>query len=267
MNEWWALFYGFIQGITEFLPISSSGHLALIPKFFPLEDPGVVFDLVMHFGTAFAVMAYFRKDIKTLLKEGIRLIVTRDFKNEGIFFQNFLLSTIISFICIILFKDLAFAYGRTTFMIGFNLMFFGVLLYISDKTKGKDIDLVHEKDFKRAIIIGLSQSFAIFPGVSRSGITLTAARFSHLSRVEASRFSFLLSLPIILASVVYKLPAIIKGEAVQVELSIILIGIVVSFLVGIMSIHLFLKLIAKTGLWIFMVYRLILGIIIFLVVY
>lgn len=259
MNEIWAFIYGAIQGITEFLTISSSGHLALIPKFFPLEDPGVIFDLVMHVGTAFAVMVYFKKDIISLVKEGIEILVKKDIKETGFFFQNFVFATIVSFVSIILIKDLAFAYGRTSLFIAINLMVFGVLMYLSDRTKSQDVDLVRKKDFKRAFVIGLAQSFAVFPGVSRSGITLTAARFSKLSRIEASRFSFLLSLPIILASVVYKLPEIIKGDAIAVDFGVITVGIIVSFVVGILSIHFFLKFIAKMGLWVFMIYRIVLG--------
>lgn len=264
MNELWAFIYGLIQGITEFLPISSSGHLALIPKFFPLEDPGVIFDLVMHVGTAFAVIVYFKKDIISLIKEGIDILTKRDIKSTGYFFQNFIFATFISFVSILLIKDLAFEYGRTSMFISINLMAFGVLMFLSDLTKPQDVDLVNKRDFKKAFVIGLAQSFAVFPGVSRSGITLTAARFSKLSRVEASRFSFLLSLPIIMASVVYKLPEIIKGEAISVDFGVILVGILVSFIVGILSIHFFLKFIAKMGLWIFMVYRLILGVAILL---
>ena len=262
MSELWAVFYGCVQGITEFLPISSSGHLALIPKFFTLEDPGVIFDLVMHLGTAVAVILYFRKDVFKLIQEMITLIKTRDFKNEGIFFQNFTFATIISVISILIIKDFALTYGRSSTFIAINLIVFGILMYLGDRTQSSDVDLVTKKDFKRSFLIGFSQSLAIFPGVSRSGITLTAARFSKLSRVDASKFSFLLSLPIILASIAYKAPKIFSGEAISVDISIVLIGTFVSFLVGILSIHLFLKVIAKMGLWVFTVYRIVLGIII-----
>lgn len=264
MNEIWAVVYGVIQGITEFLPISSSGHLALIPKFFTLEDPGVIFDLVMHVGTALAVIIYFNKDIKSMFKEVFSLIKYRNFNTNGFYSQNFIISTVSSVICILVLKDIALEYGRSSVFIGLNLIIFGVLMYISDRTKAKAIDLSNRRDFKRSILIGVAQSLAIFPGVSRSGVTLTASRFSRLSRVEASRFSFLLSLPIILASVAYKAPKIFSGEAIHVDLSIILIGTFVSFIVGILSIHFFLKIIAKMGLWIFTIYRVLLGMIILL---
>jgi undecaprenyl-diphosphatase len=262
MNELWAIFYGIVQGITEFLPISSSGHLALIPKFFTLEDPGVIFDLVMHLGTALAVILYFRKDVSKLFSQLITLIKTRDLKNEGIFFQNFTFATIISVISILIIKDFALTYGRSSTFIAMNLIVFGILMYLSDRTDSENIDLVSKKDFKRSFIIGFCQSLAIFPGVSRSGITLTAARFSKLNRIDASKFSFLLSLPIIMASIAYKAPKIFSGEAISVDLSVVLIGTFVSFIVGILSIHFFLKVIARMGLWVFTVYRIALGIII-----
>jgi undecaprenyl-diphosphatase len=262
MNELWAIFYGIVQGITEFLPISSSGHLALIPKFFPLKDPGVIFDLVMHLGTAVAVILYFRKDVLKLIQEMILLVKTRDFKNEGIFFQNFTFATIISVISILIIKDFALAYGRSSTFIAINLIVFGILMWVGDRTESSNIDLVTKKDFKRSFMIGFSQSLAIFPGVSRSGITLTAARFSKLSRIDASKFSFLLSLPIILASIAYKAPKIFSGEAISVDVSVILLGTFVSFIVGILSIHFFLKVIANMGLWVFSLYRVVLGIII-----
>jgi len=262
VNESWAVIYGLIQGITEFLPISSSGHLALIPSFFELKDPGVIFDLVMHVGTALAVIVYFRKDVLRLLGEFKLIVVKKDIQNTGFFFQNFILATMVSFICILLIKDIALANGRSSTFIAINLIFFGILMFISDLKKDTNVNLVEKRDFKRSILIGFSQSLAIFPGVSRSGITLTASRFSGMDRLQASRFSFLLSLPIIAASVAYKLPAILKGDAITVELSVVLIGVIVSFVVGLVTIHFFLQIIAKMGLWAFMVYRVVLGLII-----
>lgn len=262
MNELWAIFYGVVQGITEFLPISSSGHLALIPKFFDLKDPGVIFDLVMHLGTAVAVILYFRKDVMQLINEFVLLVKTRDFQNDAIFFQNFAFATVISVISILLIKDIALIYGRSSTFIAINLIVFGILMFISDRAKSSNIDLVKTKDFKRSFLIGFCQSLAIFPGVSRSGVTLSAARFSKLSRIDASKFSFLLSLPIILASIAYKAPKIFSGEAIAVDFSVVLIGTFVSFIVGILSIHFFLKVIAKMGLWVFTIYRIALGILI-----
>lgn len=262
MSNLWAIIYGFIQGISEFLPVSSSGHLALLPKFFDVSDPGVIFDLVMHLGTALAVIIYYHKEIKQLILELFEIVKSRSLA-RGFFFQNFALATIVSFILILIIKDFALMYGREGTFIGANLIFFGILMFLSDLKKEDDsISLVENKNYFRAIVIGASQSFAIFPGVSRSGITLTSARFMNLSRLEASRFSFLLSLPIILASVAYKVPEIASGVAINVDLSVILIGVISSFIFGIVTIHCFLKLISKMGLWIFTVYRIIIGLLV-----
>jgi undecaprenyl-diphosphatase len=266
MDLIWAVVYGIIQGLTEFLPISSSGHLALLPKFFEVKDPGVIFDLVMHVGTAFAVIIYFRKDIFALCLEGWYLVRKDPRGHHSPFALNFIVATIASVIMILLLKDFALANARTSTWIAANLIIFGILMWIADLKKDTGVDLVKERNIKRAIIIGVAQSMAIFPGVSRSGVTITAARFLKMERQDASRFSFLMSLPIILASVAYKLPAIFKGEAISESVAVIVTGVLVSFVVGLLTIHFFLKLIAKTGLVYYTVYRVILGIAILLLV-
>ena len=267
MNEWWAVFYGLIQGITEFLPISSSGHLALIPHFFELRDPGVLFDLMMHLGTALAILVYFKKDVR-LLFEGVWKLATRKEQDHGekVFAFNFILATCASVILILAIKDLALDYGRQSEFIAFNLIFFGLLLYWSDRKRPLPISMEDSDQKKISLLVGLAQAFAVFPGVSRSGITITAGRFSGLSRLEASKFSFLLSLPIIFASVLYKSKDIFLGDkALQVDLWHMLIGVVVSFLIGILTIHYFLKFLAKVGLGIYTVYRVALGLLILFV--
>ena len=262
MSEVWAIIYGFIQGVTEFLPVSSSGHLALIPKFFSLPDPGVVFDLVMHLGTAFAVMIYYKSDLRTLLEDFLSIVKTRSL-SSGLFLQNFISATVSSFILILIIKGIALEYGRSGVLIGINLIAFGLLMYLSDRTKESSISLTKDKNLFKAGIIGVFQSLAVFPGVSRSGITLTTARFMGISRLESSRFSFLLSLPIIMASIVYKLPEIFNGEAINTSPMAICIGVLASFVFGIITIHFFVKFISKMGLWIFTVYRIVLGVLIF----
>ena len=132
-------------------------------------------------------------------------------------------------------------------------------MYLADRREDKGTSMVKEYSLKNALIIGLSQSFAIFPGVSRSGITLTTSRFLGMSRVDASRFSFLLSLPVIIGSIIFKLPEILGGTAIDVGPSIMGVGVIASFLFGIVTIHFFLKLISKVGLVYFSVYRVIIG--------
>lgn len=262
MNEWWAAFYGLIQGVTEFLPISSSGHLALIPHFFELKDPGVLFDLTMHLGTALAILVYFKRDIIRLFK-GVADFAKRSDTIERHFAVNFALATAASVALILLLKDAALEYGRSSNFIAFNLIFFGVLLYFSDRNRPKDISMETSARGRISFLVGLSQALAIFPGVSRSGITITAGRFSGLSRLEASRFSFLLSLPIIFASFAYKSKDIILGNtAAEGNVLHMVIGVVVSFLIGILTIHYFLKFLARVGLGVYTVYRIALGVLI-----
>lgn len=259
MSFEWALLYGFIQGLTEFLPISSSGHLALIPFFFELKDPGVLFDLMMHLGTALAVIIYFRKTVYKMICDTFKLIFRKDMTST-IFTQNFIFATFCSFLLILVIKNLAFEYGRNPKFIAFNFIFFGALMYFSDRKKDMNVDLVEQRNFLYSAIIGLAQSIAVFPGVSRSGATLTASRFLGMSRLAASEFSFLLSLPVIIGSIVFKLPDIIQGGVIEVDLSVMFWGVFFSFIFGIITIHFFLKFITKVGLAYFSFYRVIIGI-------
>lgn len=262
MSDLLIVVYGFIQGLCEFLPVSSSGHLALLPSFMSVKDPGVIFDLLMHLGTSISIVLYFKKEIMRIIKEGILILKNRTLKDSW-FFVNFFIATIFSVIFILLLKDFSESVGRSSKLIAFNLIFFGLIMWICDLRRKNNISMDEKGNLFKAIIIGIFQSFAIFPGVSRSGITLSAARLMKLSREEASRFSFLMSLPIIIASILYKLPSIVSGEATYVPLGQILMGVGVSFVVGILTIHFFLKFIKRIGLLPFTIYRLIIGVLVF----
>lgn len=258
MNFAWATLYGFIQGVTEFLPVSSSGHLALIPFFAQIQDPGVLFDLMMHLGTALAVILYFHKEVGRLINEALHLCINRKVK-EVPFLFNFMIATFFSFVLILVLKKFALEYGRSPNYIAMNLVLFGVIMYWADQLKEKKIKMEKELRLKESVLIGLSQSLAIFPGVSRSGITLTTARFLGLSREEAGRFSFLLSLPVILGSIVFKIPDMLEAPIGDVSWGVTFYGVVCSFFFGLITIHYFLKLISKIGLVYFSVYRIIFG--------
>lgn len=268
MTTGWAIIYGILQGLTEFLPISSSGHLALVPFFFELKDPGVIFDLMMHLGTALAISVYFYRDIIKLFSGLKEYLIEKKRDGNAAYAFNFSIATIVTVIFILIVKDFALANGRNPKFIAFNLIFFGVILFLSDRVGSSEEDLTQNINWKKSAFIGFSQMLAIFPGVSRSGITITTARFSGLSRVNASRFSFLLSLPIIFASVLYKLKSTIGGEeTVNFDYFQMGVGIIVSFIIGILTIHLFLKLLSKVGFGIYAIYRALLGITIFYMVF
>lgn len=262
MNEIAAITYGLIQGLTEFLPVSSSGHLALLPHFLDIKDPGVFFDLAMHVGTALSILLYFQKEVRHLISQLFSIIGNPKRINEKAFVVNMGLATITTILFVFALKGFAKSYGRNPTMIGVNLILFGALMIFADKFfEDKETGIMNSLQIKKATAIGFFQALAIFPGVSRSGSTLTISRFLKLGREEATRFSFLLSLPLIFGGFLYKLP---EASMESFDLTACLIGVVVSFVTGLVTIHFFLKFIKKIGLFAFGIYRFILAIIIFM---
>lgn len=255
------LLYGLLQGATEFLPVSSSGHLALLPKLLEFQDPGVLFDLAMHLGTAAAIILYFRQEVKRLLVSTYHLACKRKIQTSSdAFCANMILATFVTGVLALLLKEFAFSYGRNANLIAFNLVAFGLLMAYADKfSKAFDNNVMDRFSPFRSILIGLFQVIAIFPGVSRSGSTLTISRFLKLSRHEASRFSFLLSLPLIMAGSLLEFSHLDYSQ-LNFDWSDLIFGVLVSFLVGVVTIHYFLKWISQVGLWPFALYRLIAGV-------
>ena len=256
-----AIFYGIVQGLTEFLPISSSGHLAILPFLFSFKDPGVAFDLMMHIGTALAVICYYYKDILLILSDLPKLAVTRDLKLYPKL-SFLMIGTLASVVLIVILKPIA-EFARDPLFIAFNMIFFGFLLWRVSIRAGeknfKELNIIH------AILIGLAQSIAIFPGVSRSGITLSTAYALGYNKEEAGSYSFLLSLPIILAGAITKLPDLeMSGEVTATTL---MAGVLSSFIVGILTIHFFMKFIRKVNFFHFFVYRFILGLVLIAFIY
>jgi len=262
-----SLIYGIIQGVTEFLPVSSSGHLALLPHFLGIHDPGVAFDLAMHVGTALAVAVYFNRQLLLIFAQvkdlSLGLLREKKLPTSSAWSINMIFATFITVVFIFILKPLAEDFGRQPLSMVFTLSLFGIFMFFSDTFK-KDSDekLMEVFQWKKSFFIGLFQAFAIFPGVSRSGSTLTISRQLGLGREEATRFSFLLSLPIIFAGFIYKLPQIFKGNT-PFDLYSMIVGIVVSFLVGLLTIHFFLKFIKKIGLAYFSFYRILLAIVVY----
>jgi undecaprenyl-diphosphatase len=252
------LLLALVQGITEFLPISSSAHLILAPKIFGFSDQGLAFDVAIHIGSLLAVMSYFRKEL--------RLIITDFFGSLGQpekATENSQLGWMILIATIpIIFTGLAFKsfielHMRTALMIAIPTILFGLLLYWADVQGKKDRD-VSSMDWKDALIIGLFQSIAIFPGTSRSGITMTAGLILGLSRKASSEFSFLLSIPTIIMSGVFVTYGLITSNE-QVIWGELLAGAALSFFAAYLCIHLFLSFIERCGMLPFVIYRLILG--------
>lgn len=259
MKFYEAIIYGIIQGLSEFLPVSSSGHLALLPHIMRINDPGVVFDLMMHMGTGLAVFFYFRHDILRYARViSPALVDLRVGGEDRWFVRNFSIATFVSVIAIVLLIPLS-KLARDPMLIVFNLTFFGAILWIADVVNRKrlghlDAPMMSGLQWKLAALIGLAQACAIFPGVSRSGITLSMALILGMRRRDAGAFSFLLSLPIIFAGILKEVPDIVK-EGNTDRMLVLLTGIVTSFIVGWLTIHFFMKLIGKIQLGYFAVYR------------
>lgn len=259
MNVFEAAIYGIIQGLSEFLPISSSGHLALLPHVMKIQDPGVAFDLMMHLGTALAVFTYFRRDI--FRYAGTFTPSLANFKIGGEdrwFVRNFIYSTFVSVVFIVLFIPIA-KLARDPFYIILNLTLFGALLWFADRKNSKNVRLLNSPmtsglQWRVAGLIGLAQALAIFPGVSRSGITLTAALLLGMRRRDAGNYSFLLSLPIILAGIFKEIPDLMKNSNPSSSLTLVT-GVFVSFVIGWLTIHFFMKLIGQIQLKYFTFYR------------
>ncbi len=245
-----ALVYGAVQGITEFLPISSTAHLVLIPRLLGWQDPGAAFDVAMHLGTAAAVIIYFFGDWVKLVSAGFG----RPKSNEGRLFWLIALATVPGGIFGILFDRYMESF-RNTALIGVMLIIMGAVLYISDKTGRTGLKL-RDISARSSLVIGFSQLFAILPGVSRSGITMSAGRFLGFDRNSAAKFTFLMSTPLILGQGLYKLKDIMHSPVGKAPF---LAALAASFMVGMLSIGFLMNYLRKKSLGIFTVYRSVLG--------
>lgn len=242
-----------VQGLTEFLPVSSSAHLVLLSEFLGEEDQGIIFDVGVHFGTLLAALVYFRSDLKKMI---INLGSHKLLSEENNLTTNLVIGVIPILLVGFLLRDFVNLHLRNSEVIAYATIIFGIFLYTAQLRKGKeDLDSVN---LKQALIIGLFQCLALIPGTSRSGITITAGLFLGLSATAASRFSFLLAIPTIGAIALAELIRISFIDITDngTELSIALI---ISFLVAYISIDMFLKLIDRIGFTPFVIYRLLLG--------
>jgi len=271
-----AVVLALIQGITEFLPISSSAHLILLPKLTGLPDQGLAFDVVLHGATTLAVCIYLRDDLKVLL-HGLFSTFTRgtaslgegEGRGEGRVAWMILAATVPVAIAGVLAHDIVSAELRTIEVIAVSSILWGVILWIADLKPGsKEIWKNNNNgiNWKTAIFVGLAQAISLIPGTSRSGITITAGLFTGLSRSAAARFSFLLSVPVGIMAGAYEMTKLLKGgsTAMETDFTLLAIGFVVAFVSAYLAIHLFLKIIRSFSLKGFVVYRVLLGLLLLL---
>lgn len=250
-----AIILGAVQGLTELLPISSSAHLFIIPWIFGWGEIGD-FDVALHFGTLLAIGIFFFKDWIKLIKGGYDQVVKKKKTFEGKMFWYIVFATIPGGIIGYLLDHYCSDILTRPEIIGCALIFMGIILYIIDR-KAKSKVKYEEMNFKQTFLIGLSQALAFIPGVSRSGVTMTTARAMGIERESAAKYSFMLSAQIVLAATIFKL----KDFVFSVPF---FIGILVSFLVGIVVIKFLLKYLQKGDFKIFAIYRIIIGIVVLL---
>ncbi len=273
-----SIILGILQGLTEYLPISSSAHLVIIPYLFNFSSPLIaaagnyknIFDVALHFGTTLSTIVYFRKDLLSLVTKFLTAskdyISSSDKENKrdnsdflllyiviacipagivGLFFDDFIESTI----------------KNNIYIICVMLISVSVLMFWAEKyyTKKYEKEGFETTGLKKAFLIGCAQTLALIPGTSRSGITIIAGIFLKLKREDAARFSFLLSTPVIIGASLYKMRELLNDFPTEIQLPFIS-GVVVSFIIGLLAIHFLLKFLRNNKLHIFAIYRILLAI-------
>ncbi len=256
------LFYGLVQGLTEFLPISSSAHLKIFSQLFNLEDPGSSLSAIIQIGSVFAILIYFKEDLINILG--------KKSENNSLLNKRFLISIFMGTISILLlgilikfiipnFYD---SFLRSNQLIGITSIFTGLLMYLSEMTKNKNISLKNHS-LADSFFIGLAQAFAIIPGFSRSGITITSALFLGWNKVDATKFSFLLGIPAISISAIVEIYSSLHNDLLNFY-GPFLVALLSAFFTSLIAIKLLIRYISFKGFKIFVYYKVFFGLIILL---
>jgi undecaprenyl-diphosphatase len=261
MDYWQALIVGLLQGMTEILPVSSTAHLVLLPKFLGFESLGLEFDVVMNFGSWLAIMVFFGKIWKAMLTSGVvalkskqNILKTKD--QNLILLGVLLLATIPAILVGLLFGDVIENYLRSPLVVAIALIVGAVILWISDRY-GKTYKKLSTMTWQEAVLIGIMQSLAMIPGVSRSGACIMGGRFLGFDKKESATFAFLLGAPVILAATISVIPDL---WAMGVWSGEMLVAFGAAILGTYMTIGIFYEFIKKQSLLPFVVYRIVLGI-------
>jgi len=261
MLFWQIVVLALVQGLTEFLPISSSAHLILVPVLSPWPDQGLAFDVVVHLGTLTAVAWYFRKDVSQLTVDWTHSCIKRKTVGESRLAWLVIIGTIPVGLAGLLLHDFVDQELRSPIVIAWATIGFGLLLGVADYVgKVKTNYDEYRLSWKSGIFIGLAQAIALIPGTSRSGITMTAGLFAGLSRQAAARFSFLLSIPVILMAGGYKTVKLFQ-EGNAIDWFSMGLGYFLSAISAYICIHYFLKMLERIGMTPFVIYRVAQGLI------
>lgn len=256
MTVFQALVLGVLQGLAEFLPISSSAHLALAPWAFGWPEPGLAVDVALHVGTLVAVLVYFRDEwIRLIVAAGEIVRSQRIQTPEQRRVIYLIVATIPGGLAGVALNDYAESTFRSPLLIGSALAAMGVLLWLVDKVRpaNRPLEAIRWSD---AILVGIAQAFAILPGVSRSGATITAGRALQLDRESAATFSFLMSMPIIAAAAIFKVPHLLHSGGAGMPL---LVGVLASALSGWLAIEIVLRYVRTHSYGVFAAYRVVIG--------
>jgi undecaprenyl-diphosphatase len=256
-----ALLLGLVQGLTEFLPISSSAHLRILPALAGWEDPGAAFTAVTQLGTETAVLIYFRSDLWRIATTWLRALRDPALRShpDARMGWYIIVATIPIGILGLLFEDQIETGARNLTLVGIVLIVFALILYWADRVGARDRDL-HHLSTRDGLLIGLAQSLALIPGVSRSGATMTAGLLLGLERPAAARFSFLLAIPAVILSGFFQVYGLLSGEEGGDEpFGYVVAATVVAFLVGYAAIAWLLRYLATHSVAIFVAYRVALG--------
>jgi len=262
-----AIVLGVVQGLTEFLPVSSSAHLRVVPSLFGWEDPGTAFSAVIQLGSTLAVIAYFAQDLICLAKGSFIALKTGDYMNRDLRLAvGIILGTLPICILGLIFKhwlEQDNSPVRSLNVIGLAAIVMGVLLFLADRrdSQMRNLSATNAQD---CVLVGLAQALALIPGCSRSGSTLTAALFLNFQRADAARFSFLLGIPAVGLSGLLELKKMLDDGLSGSSASALVVGFIVSAVVSYLVIAWFFKFLQMHSLKVFVVYRLIFGVLVLL---
>lgn len=259
MDFFQAIVLAVVQGIVEFLPISSSAHLILVPELLGWADQGLAFDVAVHVGTLVAVMAFLRKEIAQIVPAWLRGWKNQQWDANGQVGWLIIIATIPVGLVGLAFKDFIEVSLRSTIVIAVSTLAFGLLLGWADFNASRNTKTIKNLDWKQTLIVGFAQALALIPGTSRSGITMTALLALGYTRTASARFSFLMAVPAIALPGLLKTKELVAAST-QTQWSILATGVCASALVAFLCMNVFMRFVDRVGMMPFVIYRVLLSI-------
>ncbi len=262
MSIFEAIVLGIVQGLTEFLPISSTGHLRIVPAFLGWDDPGAAFTAVTQLGTMAAVLLFFREDLSRISRSFVRSLKAGESRDQDARLGWYiLLGTVPIAILGLAFRDQIESGARDLYVIATALIVLGLVLLAAEKvgTRERQLDRITPRD---GVVVGLAQALALVPGVSRSGATITAGLFLGLDRAAAARFSFLLSVPAVVLSGLFEMRKFVGEGGDDTGAGALIVATLLAFVVGYASIAFLLRFLADHSTYVFVAYRVVLGVVV-----